>query len=87
MIGPLLRGKLDIEILCNKRAGEELEMKLQAVLFILSLCLCMCVWLPKVVVGVCVCEFVSLNVIFENTYPRTSCLKILLLDLVQCKDM
>lgn len=85
VVGSLFSGKLNIEILDNKRAEEELEMKLQSVLFLESLYLGLCVWLSKIV-GVCVCEFVSLDMTFENTYPGTICLTVLLLHLIQCKS-
>lgn len=43
VVGSLFSGKLNIEILGNKRAEEELEMKLQSVLFLESLYLGLCV--------------------------------------------
>jgi hypothetical protein len=40
----LFSSKFNIEILGNKRAGEELAMKFQSVLFTSSLYLCVCVF-------------------------------------------
>lgn len=87
VMGPLFSGQLNIEILGNKRAGRSQRHNFTCPLNFESLFLCVCVWLLEVVVGVCVCEFVSLYVSFEKTHPQTSCLTVLLLGMVQCKAM